>query len=70
MLLPEPPAKNARHRPVSALIVDDHGGVRAAAAAAGAVAFVAKRRMHEELASVLRPLLEETRRRIPAAQVP
>ena len=41
----------------------DDEAQRAAATAAGAVAFVAKRRMHEELTSVLKPVIEKTRRR-------
>ena len=49
--------------PVVVISVHDGEAQRAAAAAAGAVAFVAKRRMHEELASVLNPVIEEARRR-------
>ena len=62
-----------RRSPATAVVVisvHDGEAQRAAATAAGAVAFVAKRRMHEELTSVLRPVIEETRRQIPAGRVP
>ena len=55
---------------VVAITVHDGEAQRAAAAAAGAVAFVAKRRMHEELALVLKPLLEDRLRRARAAGAP
>ena len=55
---------------VVAITVHDGEAQRAAAVAAGAVAFVAKRRIHEELALVLKPLLEDRLRRARAAGAP
>ena len=54
---------------VVVISVHDGEAQRAAAAATGAVAFVAKRRMHDELASILKPVIEAARRGIPAGRV-
>ena len=52
---------------VVVISVNDGEVQHAAATTAGAVAFIAKRRMHEELTSVLKPLLEDRLRRARAA---
>ena len=57
---------------IAVVVISVHDGEaqRAAAVAAGAAAFVAKRRMYEELAPVLKPLLEVRLRRARAAGAP